>query len=411
VLQLKTEKFIKQNQSTTNKDGVKRILFEKAQQNIERRKQITALMKNALANATIYLNGTVHTVGNTTDGRNKVTLAFQDLVKLAYPKLRLLNNTVFDEQQLRIVMRSKADDLFANNDSSLAPAENEMLQYVQRRKKQDDRTTLSDLRDQFSKNSYGWPQFAIWCVAGRLFKFGKIEARQDSNVLDDGQMLEAMMNNRHHANTLIYPQADFDQAQVRKVKELYRALFNESMPHTEAKDIATQFKTKAQTEVAELKAMLSNRQQYKFLDSIVPFIEKLQELANMDYAAIITHAAAYEDALLDAKEDILDPVRKFWHGEQRKIYDKAAQFISGNQSNFEFIDGEERAVLEDTLASDAPYKGDLMKRTKQAIDELKKKMLAKIEEERKITLALIDRRIKDIEEREDFKKLDPILLR
>jgi len=44
-LLIKTEKYIKQNQSTTNKDGVKRILFDKAQQNIDRRRLITTSLQ------------------------------------------------------------------------------------------------------------------------------------------------------------------------------------------------------------------------------------------------------------------------------------------------------------------------------------------------------------------------------
>lgn len=406
---IKTDKYIKQNQSTTNKDGVKRILFDKAQQNIERRRQIISSLKNQLADATVYLNGTVHTVSNTTDGRTKVTYAFQDLIKLAYPKLKLLGTYSFDEQQLKNIMRTKTDDLFANDDNTLSAAENEMLQLVQRRKKQDDRTTLNDLKEHFSKKPYGWPPFAVWGVVGRLYKRGKIEARQDSNILEDDKMLDSMMNNRHWSNTLVYPQVDFDQSQIKKLKDFYQSLFNESLPFTEAKEIASQFKTRILAELADLRGLLTNKHQYKFLTSAEPFVEALDKMAALDYASLINTAHSYENELLDLKDDILDPIRKFWNGEQKKIYDKAATFINGNQSNFDYIESEEKAILESTLASLAPYKGDTMKKTKQAIDELKRKLLEKIEEERKTTLALIDQRMKDVEQREDFKKLDGIL--
>lgn len=406
---IKTEKYIKQNQSTTNKDGIKRILFDKAQQNIERRRQIIASLKNMLSDATIYLNGTVHSVSNTTDGRTKITYAFQDLVKLAYPKLKLLGNHSFDEQQIKNIMRTKTDDLFANDDTTLSAAENEMLQLIQRRKKQDDRTTLTDLKDHFSKKPYGWPPFAVWGVTARLYKRGKIEARQDSNILEDDKMLDAIMNNRHWSNTLVYPQMDFDQGQVKKLKDFYQALFNESVPYTEPREIATQFKTRALAEIAELKNLLSNKSQYKFISTIEPFVEIQEKLAAFDYATLINTAHSYENELLDLKEDVLDPIKRFWNGEQKKIYDKAATFINGNQSNFDYIESDEKAVLENTLSSSAPYKGDMMKKTKQAIDDLKRKLLEKIEEERKTTLDRIERRIEDIKARDDFKKLDVVL--
>ncbi len=50
---LKTEKYIRQNQSTTNKDNVKRILFEKAQQNTIRRTTLVTLLRRLLGESAV----------------------------------------------------------------------------------------------------------------------------------------------------------------------------------------------------------------------------------------------------------------------------------------------------------------------------------------------------------------------
>jgi hypothetical protein len=406
-LMIKTEKYIKQNQSTANKDSVKRILFEKAQQNIIRRKQLVLLLKTLLANSTVYLNGTIHHVGNSQDGKTKIINAFQDLVKLAYPKLKLLNNVNFDESQLKTIMRSKQDDLFGGDDSTITPAENEVLQLIQRRKRQDDRTSLNDVKDFFSKKPYGWSQMAVWCVTARLFKRGKIESRQDSAVLEDSQFLDALMNNRSWTNTLIYPQIDFDQAQVKKLKDFHQSLFNESNPYTEPKEIASQFKLKTQEELNYIKGLIVNQSQYKFLSALQPLEVQLGNLVNMDYATLINSVKEYEDKILDAKENLLDPVKKFMNGEQKKIYDTAITFMTGNQANFDYIDSPEKAILADTITSLTPYKGDIMRKAKQAIDDLGKKILQKIEEERSETQTLIKLKSDTVCNNEDFKKLLP----
>ena len=96
-LYIQTDKYIKQNQSTSNKDSVKRILFEQGQQNQERKREMIDTLDDMLAGATVYLNGTEHKVSSTGDGKTKVIYAFQDLVKLAYSKLKLLGDTTFDE--------------------------------------------------------------------------------------------------------------------------------------------------------------------------------------------------------------------------------------------------------------------------------------------------------------------------
>jgi hypothetical protein len=55
-------------------------------------------------------------------------------------------------------------DLFGGDETMISAPEKEMLNLVERRKNQHDRTTLSDLRDHFSKKPYGWSPMAIWCV-------------------------------------------------------------------------------------------------------------------------------------------------------------------------------------------------------------------------------------------------------
>ncbi len=404
-LMIKTDKYIKQNQSTTNKDSVKRILFEKAQQNQERRRQLVTSLKSLLGNSTVYLNGTVHNVGTTQDGKTKVTNAFQDLVKLAYNKLKLLSNINFDEAQLKIIMRSKQDDLFGNDDNTISPAESEVLQLIQRRKRQDDRTSLNDLKEFFSKKPYGWSPMAVWCVTARLFKRGKIEARQDSTILEDNQFLDALMNNRNLTNTLVYPQIDFDQAQVKKLKDFYQSLFNESNPFTDPKEIAAQFKQKAQDELAYVKGLIISQSQYKFLAFLEPLEEMLGNLAAMDYSTLINSVNKYEDKVLNAKEDVLDPIKRFMNGDQKKIYDTAQTFMTGNQSNFDYIDSQGKSILAETLESNAPYKGDMMRKTKEAIDALKSKLLQKIDEEKTTTLTEITQKSEAICSNDEYKKL------
>jgi hypothetical protein len=404
-LLIKTDKYIKQTQSTTNKDSVKRILFEKAQQNQERRRQLITSLKSLLSSSTVYLNGTIHNIGSSQDGKTKVINVFQDLVRLAYDKLKLLGNINFDEAQLKLIMRSKQDDLFGNDDNTISQAEGEVLQLIQRRKQRNDRTSLSELKEFFSKKRYGWATMAIWCVTARLYKRGKIEARQDSTILDDNQFLDALMNNRSLSNTLVYPQIDFNQTQVKKLKDFYQSLFNESNPFTEPKEIAAQFKQKAQDELAYVKGLIVNQSQYKFLASLESLDKMLGNLIAMDYATLINSVNEYEDKVLNAKDDVLDPIKRFMNGDQKRIYDTAQTLITGNQSNFDYIDSQEKSILAETLASNAPFKGDMMRKTKEAVDTLKYKLQQKIEEEKVTTLSIINQKAEAICSNYEYKQL------
>ena len=61
---------------------MKRILQDKAQQNVERKRNLILMANKSLAESTVYMNGGKHDMGQTTDGKTKVVNAFQDLIKM-----------------------------------------------------------------------------------------------------------------------------------------------------------------------------------------------------------------------------------------------------------------------------------------------------------------------------------------
>src|SRR5690606_39055184 len=126
----------------------------------------------------------------------KVINAFQDLVKIAYPNLKMLGATAFSEDTVKQTIKTKMNDLFGTDDNTISEPENEVLNYINRRKKQSDRTSLTDIRDQFVKKPYGWYPNAIWTVVARLYKRGKLDVRQNSNLLGDEEVLASLLNNR-----------------------------------------------------------------------------------------------------------------------------------------------------------------------------------------------------------------------
>lgn len=405
-LYLKTEKYYKQNISSNNKHSLRLIIIEKQSQNVERKRQLTKQLRQLMGESTVYMNGSKHPVGNTADGKTKVINAFQDLVKLAYPNQRMLGNIQYNEDMIKNILRSRQDDLFGADDTTISEAESEIYTLIVRRKKQSERTTITDLKEHFSKKPYGWYMNAILCITARLFKRGKIEARQDANLLSDEDFLSNLLNNRTFSNTLLEPQMDFDQGLVRKLKEVYQDMFDEPCPVSEARDVANKFKEKAKEESRSLYQLIGNKSQYPFLESLESIAEQLDKLSGMEYGAVINRVKEFENDLLDQKEDILDPIRKFWNGEQKKIFDRINLFLNGDQSNFEYVEDVELKKLKDIQNNPTPFKGNIIKEAKYAMDALTKKVAAKIEMEKQKALALIEEAKSQVTNREDFSELE-----
>jgi len=400
---LKTEKYIRQNQSTTNKDNVKRILFEKAQQNTMRRASLVSLLRRLLGESAVYMNGMKQDVNGTSEGKTKLVNAFQNLIKLAYPNLKMLGSTVYTEDTIKTIIRNKQDDLFGTDDSTLSEAESEMLNIIQRRKKMSERTSLTDIRDYFAKKPYGWYQNAVFSIAAKLYKRGKVELSQDSNMLDDDGALNAFISNRLYSNTLLEPQVYHDP---KELTTLYTNFFDESCPAKEAKEVAATFKSKLIQELGWLNQMLMSKEPYPFLSVLDPVAEFVEKLTKKDNTYLLTNVKEFEDELLDHKEKTSDPIKRFWNGEQKKIYDGILVFFSGNQSNLDYIQCEELDVLREVNEHAAPYNGTLIRDAKSAKDMLTKKVIKQIDDERKLTEAEISKAKNLIQFHDDFKTLD-----
>ena len=202
-------------------------------------------LNHLLSQSTIYMGGSENKSSTSSDGRTRILESAQDLILLAYPKLKLLGSRTFDEAQLNLIMSDKNTNLFSDDNDALSPPEQEILNFLERRKDYFDKTTLSDIKDNFSRKPYGWSTMAIWCITARLFKRGKIEATLSFNPLDDKGMYNAFNNNREWDKTLITPQIQFDPLDIALLKQVYQKAFNESNPYIEAKAVAIQFKERA----------------------------------------------------------------------------------------------------------------------------------------------------------------------
>jgi hypothetical protein len=408
-LAIKTDKYIKQNQSSSNNESKTRILYDKGQQNRERKRLLENSLSSLLAQSAIFMGGSEYRGSSSSDGKIKLLDASQSLIQLAYPKLEQLGSKNLDEAQLRLIMSKGQPDLFGGDDSIISAPEKEMLNLIERRKNQHDRTSLSDLKDHFSKKPYGWSQMAIWCVCALLFKRGKIEAKQDTNILDDAAFMDALNNNRNWLNTLVVPQVEFDRSQINNLKKFYQDAFDETNPFSEAKEVANLFKQKARAEELEINTLLAQSKQYPFVKSLEPLAAALGKLSEMDYATLLTNFSEFEENVLRDKEEILNPIRQFWAGEQKNIFDRIGVFQTGNQANFDYIDAAEKLKLSEIHESPNPYGGNQMRQAKDAMDVLEKRITSKIEEERVAIVEEVNNKKLQIQQQEGFEKLSTAL--
>ena len=403
---LRTDKYSKQNQSTSNRVEVKRILQEKGMQNALRRKNLLLMANKALAFAEVYINGTKLQLNQSTDGKTRVIYAFQDLIKAVYTNLRMLGTLLYSEDTIKQTIRGTQDDLFGADDNTMSEAESEMLLMINRRKNQSDRTSLNDIKNIFSKRQYGWYPNAIWTIAAKLYKRGKIEIKSGSNTLEDNDVLNAFLNSSNHLSTLLEPQASIDPKLVKNLKQTYAEAFDETCSFNDAKDVATAFKQKIKDLHLEVSRLTARQSEFPFLTSLEIVKEKLQRLNEKEYGYFLTNLNDFENDLLDAKEALLDPIKRFLNGDQAGIYTSIIKLLNGDTSNFDYIEGDELNLLKALIQNNTPYAGTLIKEAKSAKDTLTKKVMERIEEEKTLAITALETMIAEFRTKEEFNGLD-----
>jgi len=381
-------------------------LHEKSQLNRERGSILKLKGNELLSKATVYMNGSPHEMGNTTEGKNRVISAFQDLVKIAYPSLQMLGNYIYTEETINTILTKKGDDLFQGNDESISEAESEIFGFINRRKNQSDRTTLNDLREHFLRRPYGWYQNATFSKLAQLQKRSKVVMKQDSNELTDREAYNALMNTHQYSITLLQPQEVIDTRLVKQLKDIYAEAFNQTCAVNEAKEVVAAFKEQLNLMYTKVKGFLNQTNEYHFLSNLQPFAEFLDTLKNKkDSNYYFFNIAEFEHQLLDYKENLLDSIQPFMNSEQKNIYDDIKSVIHGNKANLTFVEGDEFETLQILMDSETPYRGNQIRDAKSAKDQLTNKILQAIDDEKTKFAKAYESVIEAIQSRTAFDKL------
>ena len=89
---------------------------------------------------------------------------------------------------------------------------------------------------------------------------------------------------------------------------------------------------------------------------------------------------AMSEDLLEAKEQIVDPIKKFFDGSQRTIFDEVKTYINNNKPNFDAAGGELAKNIQEILTDPSCFKGNKMQTVSSKHSELVSVITEKLNE-------------------------------
>jgi hypothetical protein len=123
--------------------------------------------------------------------------------------------------------------------------------------------------------------------------------------------------------------------------------------------------------LAETDGLLRDVDRYPFLDALTPIKAEIATLKQIPQNTWVTELPSKAETLADLKEDVLDPIRRFMAGEQRRIYDEAARFLREKAALIGGLDQSQVTALQQALADRQAHKSGVASAIKPNLDGLK----------------------------------------
>lgn len=376
----RTEKYIRQN-SNTQQEAIKRILDAKGFQNTERLSDLQVRAKALLGKAVLIINAADVDVSSE-DGQTRILKGFDHLIQTTYPNLRMLRDLPFNEADVGKHLRMVEDGLLANDATSLTEAEQELLAFIQSNARSGVRTTVKSLIERFERKNYGWYYAAILCNLALLSARGKVEIRQDSNTLEADALERSLRNTNAHATLVLEPQVEFTASQVRTLKEFFADFFDKPAASNEARALARETIDAIKDLEIELVELNAQQALYPFLSVLDAVLVTLKEVSEKNVNWFLTDLARAEDALLDTKEKLIDPLRRFMKSPQKAIFDQARQLVAEQEDNFAYVSATEVEIVQALLVDKSPWQGNRLQQAKPQLDALQQSIANQLASEK-----------------------------
>lgn len=375
----KTEKYVRQN-SRDGMDSTKSIIIQaKGTQNRERFKAIKQRAEKLISDAEFIVRGHELSLSGE-DPKTKMQNAFQDLVDKVYSNLSLLRGHQYTEGDIAKFYTDANEGILGDQEMPLTEAQQNIIDFIQSQVRLSLRVTLKSIEEKFERKNFGWPSSAVAANVASLCGLGKIEARQNANILEGESLIAALKSNRDHENIIFDVQTEYSQSQVRALKEFIGDFFSAPPSAADAKGLAREAAEGFVQLSAQLDAQISQKERYPFVTQLEAINRTYQGLTNKNVDWFILELPALSEEISETKEQIVDPIKKFFDGSQRTIFDEVRTYIDNNKPNFDAAGSELAKNIQEILADASCFKGNKMQTVSSKHSELVSVVTEKLNE-------------------------------
>lgn len=352
---LKIEKFLRLNTASAlfKYESIKEA---KRLEMRERNSNAKLFLTESLKDAVIYVNGDRAHI-SAKDASARISEALGRLVKTVYHKLAYID-AAMGEEEIRKLLKA-SNQITLNLEGGTEPnihALDDVLQYIAGNSRMHVKTSMKSIKDRFMKAPYGFVEDDIQWLVAKLFKRGDVSfSVNGAGVTMMNKDVEEIINyitKKAFVEKLMLEErvrvADKDKKAVRDV---LKELFHTSSPSDDEDAVMNFFISFVNKLITELQVMKKDydRAKYPGLKVIEEGIRTMSDIVQIqspvEFFQTITRK---QDDLLDFAEDF-EPIKSFFTGEQRGIFDKALLYLEKYDDSKTYIVDAELESVVDTI--------------------------------------------------------------
>ena len=359
---LRTNKFIRLNNDNSQQD-LSRILADRGRENQERRTRLRVKLEELMLSAQVYCLGQHLSINasamSTRFDESCLYLLENTFNKLAYIKV-LQSEPLRELSAVLTVDDITQMGLTLDGEEGNPQAVKEVQQYISLKGSRNDRILVSDIVDQFNKRPYGWSDYEILLIIGRLAAANHLTFQLNGGTLSNRDAFEPLSNSRKRREVAIIKKRQTDEAILKQARNLTQDLFSSMGPTAEKELFA--FYTKYLGEwLGNLKSYKSKTDLGGFpgasvIASSILVLDRL--LMNDDSFDFFKQVVQGKNDYLDLEEDYRD-IHEFFTN-QLTVWRQLQTALLDFDKNRQALDREEKAAaalkeLNDIHESASPY--------------------------------------------------------
>lgn len=358
-----------------------RILAEKRAQNAQRESRLKdQAIPGLIEAAQLYVADRPLEIA-VRDPRQRLTAAFQELVRVSYPNLRLLSGNYSEASLQRIIFPGENDAIFSGDAVSMGEDEAEMQALLQRRQQAATHTSIATLKEEFSAGQYGWYEWAILGVLAKLFAREAVEMVEGTRILDPAEVLRRLSRGHGHEQVTVRLAQPIDSTVANALARFSQEFFHKPAAGTSGKELLVQIKKDLSQLRSQLVELTAQAGQYPFLTQLTPIVARYDELIAQEIRALSESLLKDEEELLMEKLETVDPLVQFMQGNRRESYDRIRLYLQTNHDNFSAVGRSDAlGALEGYLENPRPWAANATKHALDTYAEVSKEIASRLEE-------------------------------